>query len=238
MERVALEPGYILHHYPWRNSSLLVEVFTQSHGRLGLVARGARRPKSRLRGVLQPFRPVMLSWSLRGDLGTLTDAELASAPLPLAGARLLCAFYTNELLMRLVHRHDPHPTLFEHYANCLACLSASDTKKAAALRLFEKQLLDACGYGLNLEADVDTGEAVESDVMYDYVLEHGPRRHDNASARLAVSGATLRALAQQRLEDDNVLREAQRVLRASIDLYLGGKPLKTRQVLQGMRHGT
>ncbi len=109
--QVMLEPAYVLHHRPYRDSSLILDVLSAAYGRVALVARGARRPKSRLHGVLQPFQPLLASWSLRGEMGTLTAAE-ARAGGGLRGRALISGFYVNELLLRLLHRHDPHPQLF------------------------------------------------------------------------------------------------------------------------------
>lgn len=230
MDRIQLQPAYILHQRPWRDSSGLIEAFSRPFGRIGLIARGVRRPNSKLKSALQPFQPVLLSWSGRGDLATLTGAEAAGAPVTLTGTRLLCGFYVNELLIRLLHRHDPHPELFNDYARCLTDLGGSLSPQAA-LRLFEKRLLSACGYGLNLTADIESGEAVSSDRRYDYVLEQGPRESEVGS----IAGASLLALAGDALDDEQALRDAKRLLRAAIDLYLGGKPLKTRQVMYSMQ---
>ena len=162
MLRVELEPGFVLHHRPFRDTSLLLEVLSMEHGRVGLVARGARGPRSRLKGLLQPFRPLLLSWQLRGELGTLTAAESAavSAPPPSGGERLLGLYYLNELLLRLTARLDPHPGLYQGYAAAVAAL-ADQAALAPELRRFEKRLLDVLGYGPELRFDA-TGWPVAS----------------------------------------------------------------------------
>ncbi|HET7674686.1 MAG TPA: DNA repair protein RecO [Gammaproteobacteria bacterium] len=234
MERASLEPAYILHQRPWRDSSLLIEAFSRRHGRVGLIARGARRSKSKQRALLQPFQPLLLSWTGRGDLATLAGVEAAAAAMPLAGSALFCGFYLNELLMRLLHRHDPHPRLFDDYAAALAGLAGSIDEEVA-LRLFEKRLLAACGYGLNLTSDIMSGEAVKADREYEYVLEQGPRVCGQGAGGLVLGGSSLLALAADRLDDERVLREVKKLLRAALDMYLGGKPLKTREVLRALR---
>jgi DNA repair protein RecO (recombination protein O) len=233
MERVQLQPAYILHHYPWRDSSRLLEAFTRPFGRVGLIARGARRPNSRLKAALQPFQPLLLSWTGRGELQTLTGAESIAVPAVLRGRRLLCGFYVNELLVRLVYRHDPHPNLFDDYARCLLDLEQGASEHVA-LRLFEKRLLMACGYGLNLITDIESGEPIRADRYYDYLLEQGPRECETPTEGSAFSGASLIALQTDTLEDEQALKDARRLLRAALDLYIGEKPMKTRQVLREM----
>ncbi len=170
---VQLVSAYVLHQRPYRESSALLEVFAESHGRVGLVARGVRSPKSRQRGDLQPFRPLRLSWSGRGELGTLTGVESDGPSVALHGAALYSGFYLNELLVRLLARHDPHPRLYAQYRASLVQLGlASDIEPV--LRIFEKRLLEEIGYGLLLDHEVRHGEAVQPDAWYDYHLESGP----------------------------------------------------------------
>lgn len=211
-----------------------MEAFSRQFGRIGLVARGARRPNSKLKAVLQPFQPLLLSWTGRGDLGTLTGAEATGSATFLSGRPLLCGFYLNELLVRLLHRHDPHPELFDDYAASVAEL-ARGVSEEVILRLFEKRLLAACGYGLNLTNEIESGELVQRDGCYEYVLEQGPRSCEPGVPGLTVAGTSLLALADGRLDDERALRDAKKLLRAALDLYLGGRPLKTREVLKALR---
>ncbi len=228
--KVMLEPVWILHHYPYRDSSLLLEVFSRGHGRLGLVARAARSAKSRWRGQLQGFTPLLLSWSLRGELGTLTDLEMQGLPGPCGGRQLLSACYLNELIMRLTARHDPHPALFDAYAEALGKLEVNEEP---ALRLFEKCLLQELGYGLLLDHEADTGQPVSADSHYEYRLERGPVRCDNNdSGGLVLRGSSLLALADGTLDDPVDCREAKQLMRAALSLYLGSRPLRTREVMR------
>jgi len=225
---VVLEPAYILHHYPYRDSSLLLEVFSRDHGRLGLVARGARSARARWHGQLQGFRPLLLSWSLRGELGTLTGLDSQGGPVALAGRHLLSAYYLNELILRLLARHDPHPGLFAAYEQALRELAG---REAPALRIFEKRLLRELGYGLLLDRTADAGLPVEPAVMYEYHLERGPVRCDNpAAAGLYLRGSSLLSLHEEALADPLTCRDAKRLLRAALSIYLGSRPLKTREV--------
>lgn len=234
MLRVELEAAFILHHRPFRDTSVLLEVFSRDHGRIGLVARGARGPRSRLKAVLQPFRPLLLSWQLRGELGTLTGAEAAGAAAapPTGGDALLALYYLNELLLRLTARLDPHRELYDVYAGVVESLTTGGPV-APALRHFEKRLLDLLGYGPELRRDV-AGQPIDPAANYRYEPEVGLAacRPDVAGAML---GSSLRALADDRLADARALADARRLLRAALEVHLDGRPLKTRELLERIR---
>ncbi|HET7922442.1 MAG TPA: DNA repair protein RecO [Gammaproteobacteria bacterium] len=231
-ERILLAPAYVLHQRDWQESSRIIEILSRDHGRLGLVARGARRPASPLRALLVPFQPLLLSWNLRGELGTLTQAEPAGVAVRLGGQGLLAGFYLNELLLNFAPRHDPQPEIYAHYAHTLPVI-ADPLRLEAGLRLFELRLLETAGYGLNLERDAQNGRQIEPGMRYRYDLERGPvRAVDAESGALVVGGATLLGLASGELHDAEVLREARRLLRAALDRQLGGRVLKTREVLR------
>ena len=233
MQRVELEPGFILHHRPFRDTSTLLEAWCGAHGRIGLVARGARGPRSRLRGVLQPFRPLLLSWQLRGELGTLTGAEAAGvAPRLPAGDALMGLYYLNELLLRLTARMDPHPELYAAYADAVGALTAG-AALAPELRCFEKNLLDALGYGPELRHDA-AGRQVEAESCYRYDPSLGlaPCRPETTGA---LHGASLLGLAEGTLAGPRALADARRLLRAALDEHLDGRPLKTREMLSRLR---
>jgi DNA repair protein RecO (recombination protein O) len=228
--RVSLEPAWILHHYPYRDSSLLLEVFTREHGRIGLIARSARSARGRWRGQLQILRPLLLSWNLRGELGTLTGAELRGTLEVLPGRQILSACYLNELLLRLMSRHDPHPGLFTAYEAALVSLHVAEEQ---ALRVFEKNLLQEIGYGLLLDREADSGEAVAADTLYEYQLERGPVRCGEVQGNgLFVRGASLLALYNNKLNDPQACREVKLLMRAALARYLGTRPLRTREVLR------
>lgn len=213
---------------------MLLEVFSEAHGRVGLVARGARGPRSRWRAVLQPFRSLLLSWQLRGELGTLTGAEAGgtATPAPTRGDALLALYYVNELLLRLTARLDPHTELFADYTRVVAALMAGEPP-APALRRFEKRLLDTLGYGPELGHDA-TGQAVEAAASYRYepTLGLASCRPDAPGALL---GASLQALAADQLADPRALADARRLLRAALEVHLDGRPLKTREMLTRLR---
>lgn len=230
--RVALQPSLLLHRKPYRDTSLLIEAFSLEHGRLGLVARGARGRRGALQGLLQPFTPLLLSWSGRGELLTITGAESHGPPLALQGNAVISGFYLNELLMRMLPRHDPQSQLFHRYLSTLHQLARSGTDEWA-LRLFERDLLQELGYGLLLTHEGGSGEMVESATCYCYHPEFGPQRleHDNEHC-LSVHGATLLALAQGEDVDGRVRSEAKRLMRMILSQYLGAKPLASRELFR------
>lgn len=235
-QRIEFQPAYVLHARPYRETSLLLEVFTAEYGRVGAVARGARRPASPLKGLLQPFNPLVLSWAATGELVTLTGADRGGDMASLSGESLLCGFYLNEILLRLVQRSDPHRGLFAAYAEALGGI-ADDARRSAALRLFEKRLLQELGYGLVLDRQSDGGAPVIADERYAYRLEHGPVPLAlEPQASLVISGRTLLALQSEDLTTDAVvLREARILLRAALALYLGERPLHSRELLASLR---
>lgn len=229
-ERVDLEPALVLHARPYREASLLVEAFSRGHGRLGLIARGVRRPKSRTRGLLQPFIPLLLSWRGRGDLPTLTGAESDGGAIALAGSAAIVGLYLNELLLRFVHRHDPEPDLFDRYRATLVQISHQKDPEPA-LRIFEKRLLETVGYALELENEVDSGQAIRPDGLYHYSSGSGPTPWaKRASTGVCVSGSTLIALAREQLAEPRVLKEAKLLMRAVIDEHCAGNPLQSRRL--------
>jgi DNA repair protein RecO (recombination protein O) len=244
--RVVLQSGFVLHRRPFRDSSLLVELFTPQFGRVAVIARGARQPKSRLQGVLQPFRPLLLSWSGNGELPGLIAAEGDGAVPWLTGKALVGGFYLNELLIRLLHRFDPHPRLYSVYQDTVHVLGmigqtaendipSVSCRLERALRLFEKTLLEEIGYGLVLEYETELGQPIEAQQLYVYRLKQGPvRLHAGVEAaaphRLTLRGQSLLDLARGCLDDSTSLREAKRLMRAALAEQLGHRPLNSRHL--------
>lgn len=235
--RVRLEPAFLLHHHPWRDSSRILELLTQSHGRVTVFARAARRTGSALAPAMQPFTELLVSFSLRGEAGQLTGVERGqTATRPMPGARLMGGFYANELLIRLLPRCDPHPVLFAAYAALVTSLASPAEAPARALRIFEKRLLEELGYGLGLELEATTGRPIEPGRSYRYRVESGPERVDGvAEGSLVFCGSSLLALAGETLEDPRSLADAGQLLRAALERCLDGRELRTRQVALAMR---
>jgi DNA repair protein RecO (recombination protein O) len=167
------QPAFVLHSYPFKETSLVVELFTRDLGRIAVVAKGARRPKSSLRGVLLAFQPLLVSWTGRGEVHTLVRAEWDGAYQPLRGLALICGFYVNELLLKLMPRHDAHEGLFETYAATLGALEGA-REPAGVLRTFEKALLRELGYAMTLDRDVESGHSLAAQQRYTYFVERGP----------------------------------------------------------------
>jgi DNA repair protein RecO (recombination protein O) len=237
-ERRDDQAAFVLHTYPYRETSLIVEAFTAQAGRVAMVARGAKRPKSELRGVLQAFQPLTLAWAGAGELKTLVRAEWRGGlPLP-GGAALLCGFYLNELLLKLLPREDPHPALWNDYASTLEALTerARPPEQAATLRRFEVRLLAELGYALPLTHDVDTGAPIDAAERYHYAFERGPLRlaAEPRAAWPVVRGATLIALSTERYPDAEVAAEAKRLMRRVLDHYLEERRIFSRRVVQDL----
>ena len=232
--RVLDHPAFLMHHRPFRDSSQILDVFTRDHGRLALVARGSRGGKSRYRGVLRPFLALRLSWVIRSDLGTLTGAEISGAPLVLTGKSLLSGYYVNELLLNLLHKHDPQPDVFTLYEETIRALAAG-TQLSATLRRFESRLLDLIGYGLNLDCDSVSGELIVPERFYEYRVEQGPVETHDASQPQAFPGRHLQAIAAGQYDDAEVLRSAGLLFREVLAYHLNGRELKSRKVLMDLQ---
>lgn len=230
-----LQPAFLLHHYPYRESSRLLECLTRDYGRVGIVARGARSPRSRFRGVIRPFAPVLISWVGRGELGTLTTAELQAGWSPLPAARLNSGWYLNELLLRLTRRHDSNEAVFSAYSAALAQLG-SQQSEAAVLRVFEKRLLDALGYGIDL-LRTGHGQQVEAARFYLFKAERGLFEAGDGGEPGRIAGQSLIALATENFCSQRELREARQLLRTALEFYLGPRPLRVREVTAAMHRG-
>jgi DNA repair protein RecO (recombination protein O) len=229
------EAAYVLHSYPFKETSLVVEVFSRNLGRLGLVARGARRPKSSLRGLLMQFQPLSLSWAGKGELRTLHRAERLAGHVQLSGLSLMCGFYLNELMLKLLAREDPHEGLYLAYEEALAAFR-SGGPPAWALRRFEKKLLRELGYGLLLERDV-TGEPIRPEASYTYVLERGPELLSmrEPAPGVELSGKTLLDIAADDYRDALTLQQSRALMRFVLNHYLGDQVLHTRQLVRDLQ---
>jgi DNA repair protein RecO (recombination protein O) len=254
--RPDVQPAFVLHSYPFRETSLVIEVFTQDFGRVALVARGARRPRSALRGVLLAFQPLLLSWAGKSELRTLHKAEWRGGLPQLKGTALLCGFYLNELMLKLLPRDDPHEQLYQTYYRTLHAL-CNGGEHAVTLRRFEQQMLKELGYALPLERDVESGEVIQADATYEFVIGRGPVRSNGgtggaerirtggtrsnrsngiaAENRLELAGQTLLDMARDDYSNSVTMQQSKALMRVLINHYLGNQVINTRQLLKDMQ---
>jgi DNA repair protein RecO (recombination protein O) len=224
------QPGYVLHSYPYQETSLIIEVFTREFGRVAMVAKGAKRPHSPLRSVLMPFHALTMDWSGRSDLKTLRTAEWRGAFRLLSGRALICGFYLNELLLKLLHRDDPHDALFDAYEQTLrALLDGGDL--AVVLRCFEKRLLSELGYALMLDRDAQTRQPLQAQRRYQYVIDRGPIAADSGQSGLELLGQTLLDMNQDNYASALTQQQSKSLMRLLIGHYLGNQTLHSRQLL-------
>jgi DNA repair protein RecO (recombination protein O) len=228
--RVSAQPGFVLHSYPYKETSLIVDVFSRDYGRIALVAKGAKRPHSKLRGVLQTFQPLSVGWSGKSEVRTLTAAEWVGGLLPLEKAALLCGFYLNELLVKLLARDDPHAALFDHYIAALNQL-AHDEPAPIVLRKFERALLKEIGVATDFTMCTSTAKAVDPEQSYVVDPEHGPRIARAADRWPCVSGKTLLDMERQDYADLATQTQSKMLMRFLLAHHLGGMQLNTRQIL-------
>lgn len=244
--KVLLQPAYVLHQRAYRDTSVLLELFTPGHGRVGVVARGAKSIKSAWRGVLQPFQPLLVSWHLRSELGTLVAAEAQGPALTLAPEFIASGFYLNEIIMRLVDRLEGQLELFGCYDAALREMAGISTKAddkfiqlETLLRKFEIQLLAALGYGLVLDKDVNSGLQLQPGKQYVYYMDQGPRLVLDSDVESmegietksqSISGKTLIAMRENDFSNEETRTQSKRLLRSILGYYLGPKPLKSRDL--------
>jgi DNA repair protein RecO (recombination protein O) len=231
------QPAYVLHTSPFRETSLIVEVFSRDFGRIALLARGARRPRSAIRGLMMAFQPLEVAWAGKGEVLNLMKAEWQGGLPLLAGEALFCGYYLNELLMYLLPREDAHERLFASYSEMLARLAADSSGKVreADLRSFEKSLLQELGYGLTLNHDSE-GQPILADAFYTYRMEQGPVRLEHAEAAAqVVKGKTLLDLEAEDFSDPRSRREAKALMRTLMAYYLAGKELETRKIFKELQ---
>ncbi|HQY22627.1 MAG TPA: DNA repair protein RecO [Gammaproteobacteria bacterium] len=236
MRRFECQLAYVLHTRPYRETSFLCEFFTADYGRISVVAKGVRRPKSRGRALLQPFIPLMISCVGRGSLLTLTDFDAVGVAPVLTGRCAVSAFYLNELLFRLIHHEDPNPDLFFCYQAALSELEKT-TEVQIVLRLFEKSLLKMLGYELQLVKELRTGKPLNPEGDYRFDPASGPVLVETGDLAIGVKsqdvfkGKSLLALAAGVLNDIVVLGDLKRLMRLALAPHLGSKPLESRKLL-------
>jgi len=246
--RITQQHAFVLHTRPHSESSLIVELVTENYGRIGVLSKGARRPKSRLRGVLQPFQPLVVAWSGKGELPILTSAEQGSELYLLDYKSRVCGFYANELLYKLIQRRDPHPQLFKNYIELMRSLNNAQQRELG-LRSFEKRLLSELGYALILDREIDTQELINTELLYQYIPERGPVMYQGQGRQgvglgagpgvglysddtmsVIVSGMVLHSIERNQYHNDQIMQQAKRFMRQVLSGLLGHKNIYSRDL--------
>jgi DNA repair protein RecO (recombination protein O) len=229
--RITLQPAFVLHSRPYRETSVLLDLFTAEYGRVAAIAKGVRQKRSRLKPLLQPFIPLLVSWYGKGELVTLQAAEPNGYQARLVGECLFSGLYLNELLTKVLPKFDAQAQLYTIYQKTLIELQGERLQQKV-LRLFEKKLLEELGYGLQLSHDVSTRSDFAADKYYSYHPEHGFELCEDALPIQALRflGKSLIALANEQLEDDECLRDAKRLMRLAMTSLLGQYQLNSRKL--------
>jgi DNA repair protein RecO (recombination protein O) len=224
---VHLQPAFILQHKKYRETSVIIDVLTKEFGVVSILARGVRKKKSKLAGLLLPFTALKISYIGKSDLKILTHAELDSLSFNLKGLSLYCGFYVNELIYLFIHKYDPYPEVYTIYSRCLLLLSDSSLEVEETLRFFELDLIECLGYGVQLNYDNQTSTVVRAQVKYLFRGELGVVEHIEGY----IDGDTLLALNARHTLNKEALYEAKKLMRQVINFQLQGKKLKSRLVL-------
>jgi DNA repair protein RecO (recombination protein O) len=232
-ERLDSKEAFVLHSYPYRETSLVVEAFTAGEGRVALVARGAKRPASSFRGLLLPFQPLTLSWFGKTELRTLSRAEWQGGHPSLKGMALICGLYLNELLMKLLPREDPHDALFANYRETLKAMG-ENADLAGILRCFEVDLLREMGFAPMLESDA-SGNPLDPERVYTYQLERGPTVGGDPDRSVKLTGKTLLDMASNDYSDPVTQQQSKMLMRMLINHQLGAQTLHTRRLLRDLQ---
>lgn len=225
--------GFVLHRREYSESSLLVDFFTENHGRITLLAKGARRVRSPLKALLQPFTPLLLHWGGKGELKTLLKVESASLTLPMTSLSLYSGFYVNEVLARVLENQTAYPELFQHYLECVTQLATSPEQIEPTLRTFEFRLLQAVGYGVNFANCAATGKPVDPKMLYQFYENQGfvASLLQNNQTFL---GKELLAFDCLDFSEKSTQQAAKRFTRLALKPYLGSAPLKSRELFQSI----
>jgi DNA repair protein RecO (recombination protein O) len=231
LQKAVLQPVYLLHYRPYRDTSLLLDLFSRDYGRIGAVARGVRSARSRHKGLLQPFTPLLVSWFGKTELVTLGLIEANGLSCHLQGDTLLSSLYLNELLVRALHQGDPHPELYDAYAQTLTQLSQNHgIGIEQILRIFEKRLLQETGYGLSLQQTTGKKDEIQHDQLYTFDPQHGFTWAAGTCIAPTFSGDSLLALETESLSTHQHLLDAKRLMRMALRPIIGNKPLRSREL--------
>ncbi len=225
----SLTPCFILHQRPFRETSVLLDVLSQQFGRVSLIAKGVRKQKRSQMGLYQIYQPLLIAWTGRGELQTLTQLETLSPRYLLKAESALCGLYINELMVKLLPLHESEQAIFSAYQIALESLQKAENTQLT-LRLFEKQLLSQLGYGLVLDREFANGALIDEDQQYYYQADAGLARWYPGQKQISISGRSLQHLADESGFDSESLKEIKNMMRSVLNFYLGGKPLQSRQL--------
>jgi len=233
-KRILKQPTWILHQRPYRDTSSIIDIFTRDFGRVSIIAKGGRSPKSKFRGLLRPFFPIKLSWYSGKNLGNLVDIDVEGKPYNLIGDSLLSAYYLNELILKFLVKDDPQVEVFDLYSRTILNLIGMGDI-APVLRKFELEFLKLIGYGLNLEFETVTHLPVRDDLFYKYNPGSGLVISGKKNDHYVFSGADIKAINQGDFQEKKTIKSANRLLKSIINFHLDGRRLKTRRVLEELK---
>ena len=233
-KRILKQPSWVLHQRPYRDTSSIIDIFSRDFGRISIVAKGSRSPKSKFRGLLRPFLPMNLSWYSGKNLGNLTDIEVTEKPYNLTGDSLLSAYYLNELIIKFLLKDDSQVEIYDLYSRTISSLiQARDI--APILRIFELEFLRLIGYGLNLNFEAGTEFPVKSNLFYEYKPDVGLVISESKDKPYVFGGADIKAINQRDFQSNKTIKTANKLLKSIITYHLDGRQLKTRKVLEELR---
>ena len=229
------EPAYLLHHRPYSETSQIINLFTQKYGRVDLIAKGSKRPKSKFKSFLQPFLPIRVSWSGRSQLKTLREIEVTGVYIEkIKGKHLMSAFYLNELILSFLTVADPYPDLFTDYSSAITELSDASNIEIA-LRKFELSMLSEIGYAINFDTEAMSSKNIQKEERYIFYPEQGFRLvNDSSNTKIIIKGSEIKAIKNQDFSSPNTLKAAKKILRLAIDHHLDGKELNSKKVFQSI----
>ena len=229
------EPAYLMHQRPFSESSQIINLFSRHFGRVDLIAKGSKRPKSKFKSFLQPFMPILVSWSGRSQLKTLRNIDInIKQKTTLPNKQLMSAFYLNELILSLLTTADPYPELFDCYALTIDKLSDVDSSEAV-LRTFEINLLSQIGYAINFQTEAMSSNDIEAEQVYRFVVEEGFIRSNTKTPHYSlIKGSIIKAIKRGDYSTSQILKAAKKITRESIKYHLSGKELNTKKVFRSI----
>ena len=230
------EPAYLIHQRPYSETSQIINLFSRHYGRVDAIAKGSKRPKSKFKSFLQPFSPILVSWSGRSQLKTLRSVDINSGKQSnVSRKHLMSAFYLNELILSFLTTADPYPDLFDAYSLAINNLSNADSSEII-LREFEIELLTEIGYAINFRTEAMSSKKIEPNLLYRFVAGEGFVSSVTSSAReKLMKGSVIHAIDQGDFADPQTLSIAKRIIRESVKYHLSGKELNTKKVVKSLK---